>query len=450
MGVGYYVSLVQWSKGEYVNPSITQDDLVIITNTANGIGYRADDYGNTISAAASLNVNTAGAVSNAGVIERSGDVDMFAFSTTGGTLNLTFTPNASHPDLDIIATLYNNTGTVITTNNPTALNASISSTLAAGTYYVSVAGTGSGSPTATGYTNYGSLGYYTVTGTITGGSTPTGIAIFYKDCNYSGTYAIGLNEGSYTIAQLTAKGITNKDISSIKITSGYEVVLYKNDNFGGASAGYTADVACLVSGGWNDSASSVRIRSVSNTLPVVSITSPANSSTFTAPASITINATASDADGAINKVEFYNGTTKLGEDATSPYSFTWSNAGGGTYNIRAVATDDRGGQTTAQITVVINNPPGGIVYKDCNYGGYAINLPVGSYTLNQLIAKGAIDNDISSLKVNSGYEAILYRDNNFAGPAYLFRSNYACLVTVGLSGGFKFKIKRLDQFRCNS
>jgi hypothetical protein len=435
MGVGYYVSLVQWSKGEYANPSTTQDDLAIITNTANGIGYRADDYGNTISAAASLNVNTAGAVSNAGVIERNSDVDMFAFSTTGGTLNLTFTPNASHPDLDIIATLYNNTGTVITTNNPTALNASISSTLAAGTYYVSVAGTGSGSPTATGYTNYGSLGYYTVTGTITGGSTPTGIAIFYKDCNYSGTYAIGLNEGSYTIAQLTAKGITNKDISSIKITSGYEVVLYKNDNFGGASAGYTADVACLVSGGWNDSASSVRIRSVSNTLPAVSITSPANSSTFTAPASITINATASDADGAINKVEFYNGTTKLGEDATSPYSFTWSNAGGGTYNIRAVATDDRGGQTTAQISVVINNPPGGIVYKDCNYGGYAINLPVGSYTLNQLIARGVIDNDISSLKVNSGYEAILYRDNNFAGPAYLFRSNYACLVTVGLSDG---------------
>jgi hypothetical protein len=435
MGVGYYVSLVQWSKGEYANPSTTQDDLAIITNTANGIGYRADDYGNTISGAASLNITAAGAVSNAGIIERTGDVDMFAFTTTGGTLNLTFTPNASHPDLDIIATLYNNTGTVITTANPTTLNASLSSTLAAGTYYVSVAGTGSGSATATGYTNYGSLGNYTVAGTITGGSTPTGIAIFYKDCNYTGTYAIGLNEGSYTIAQLTAKGISDKDISSIKITSGYEVVLYKNDNFGGTSAGYTADVSCLVSSGWNDSASSVRIRSVSNKLPTVSITSPANSSTFTAPASITINATASDADGAINKVEFYNGTTKLGEDATSPYSFTWSNAGGGTYTIKAVATDDRGGQTTAQITVVINNPPGGIVYKDCNYGGSAINLPVGSYTLNQLIALGAIDNDISSLKVNSGYEVILYRDDNFAGAAYLFKSNYACLVSVGLSGG---------------
>ncbi|HEX6428534.1 MAG TPA: Ig-like domain-containing protein, partial [Niastella sp.] len=336
---------------------------------------------------------------------------------------------------DIVATLYNNTGTVITSSNPTALNATISTTLAAGTYYVSVTGTGSGSPATTGYSNYASLGYYTITGTIAGGTTPTGVAIFYKDCNYTGTYAIGLNEGSYTIAQLTAKGITNKDVSSIKITSGYEVVLYKNDNFGGSFAGYTADVSCLVSSGWNDSAASIRIRSIINKLPTVSITSPASGSTFTPPASITINANASDADGAISKVEFFNGTTKLGEDGTSPYSFTWSGAGGGTYAIRAVATDDRGGQATAQVSVVVNNPPGVTIYKDCNYGGYAINLPIGTYTLNQLMSLGAVNDDISSLKVNSGYELILYRDDNFTGAAYLFKSNFACLVSVGLSGG---------------
>lgn len=435
MGVGYYVTLVQWSKGEYANPSETEDDLAIISSTTNGVGYRADDYGNTISAAGSLTVDGSGNVNNAGAIERTGDVDMFAFTTTGGNLSLTFSPNATHPDLDILATLYDKNGTAITSSNPATLNASISSTLAAGTYYVSVTGTGSGNPATTGYSNYASLGVYTITGTIAGGSTPTGIAIFYKDCNYTGTYAIGLNEGNYTTAQLTAKGILNKDISSIKITSGYEVVLYKNDNFGGSAAGYTADVSCLVSSGWNDSASSVRVRKVANTLPAISITSPASGSTFTAPASITINATATDADGAISKVEFYNGSTKLGEDATNPYSFTWANTSGGTYTIKAVATDDRGGQATAQITVAVNNPPGAIVYKDCSYGGYTVNLPVGTYTLNQLIALGAMDNDISSLKVNNGYEVILYRDNNFAGPAYLFRSNYECLVSVGLSGG---------------
>ncbi|HEY8897512.1 MAG TPA: T9SS type A sorting domain-containing protein, partial [Niastella sp.] len=116
-------------------------------------------------------------------------------------------------------------------------------------------------------------------------------------------------------------------------------------------------------------------------------------------------------------------------------TYTWANVGGGTYNVRAVATDDRGGQATAQVTVAVSSPSGATVYKDCNYGGYAITLPVGSYTVNQLIALGVINDDISSLKVNSGYEAILYRDNNFTGPAYLFKGNFSCLVNVGLSGG---------------
>lgn len=435
MGVGYYKTLVQWSKGEYANPSTTQDDLAMISGTTYGVGYRADDHGNSISAAATLTINASGSVNNTGVIERTGDVDMFSFNTAGGNVNLAFNANTWYPDLDILATLYDRNGTAITTSNPTTLNASISTTLTAGTYYVSVTGTGSGNPVTTGYSNYGSLGAYTITGTVAGGSTPTGIAIFYKDCNYTGTFAIGLSEGSYTTAQLASRGITNKDISSIKITQGYEVVLYKNGDLSGAFAGYTADVSCLVSSGWNDSAASLRIRSITNALPTVRITSPASGSTFTAPASVTINATASDADGAIRKVEFFNGSTKLGEDATSPYSFTWSNTSGGTYAIRAVATDDRGGQATAQVNVVISNPAGAIVYKHCNYGGYAINLPVGTYTVNQLLVLGVINDDISSLKVNSGYEAILYRDNNFAGPAYLFRSGAACLVSVGLSGG---------------
>ena len=438
MGVGYYKSLVQWSKGEYANSSTKQDDLAMISGTTYGVGYRADDYGNSTSAAAALSLDASGNVSNAGIIERTGDVDMFSFSTTGGTLNLTINPNAYAPNLDIIATLYNSAGTAITSSNPTALNATLSNTLAAGNYYIGISGTGSGDPVTTGYSNYASLGTFTITGTITGGSSnpnPTGIAIFYKDCSYTGSFAVGLNVGTYTIAQLTAKGITNKDISSIKITSGYEVVLYKNDNFGGTYAGYTADVACLVSSGWNDSTASLRIRSVTNTLPAISITSPASGSSFSNPASITINANASDADGSVSKVEFYNGSTKLGEDATSPYTYTWANVGAGTYNVRAVVTDDRGGQATAQITVAVSSPSGTIVYKHCNYGGYAITLPVGSYTLNQLIALGVINDDISSLKVNSGYEAILYRDNNFAGPAYLFKGNFACLVSVGLSGG---------------
>jgi len=166
MGVGYYKPLVQWSKGEYTNANNTEDDLAILTDIIFGVGYRADDCGNTTTAATMLTMDASGNVSNKGVIERTADVDMFSFSTSGGPANLTFNPNAYYPTLDILATLYDHNGTAITSSDPSGLNAGISATLVAGTYYVSVTGTGAGNPATTGYSNYGSLGNYTITGTI--------------------------------------------------------------------------------------------------------------------------------------------------------------------------------------------------------------------------------------------------------------------------------------------
>jgi hypothetical protein len=75
-----------------------------------------------------------------------------------------------------------------------------------------------------------------------------------------------------------------------------------------------------------------------NLPPTISITSPANNAVFTAPASITINATASDANGTVSKVEFYQGTTLLNTDTVAPYSFTWTNVPAATYSLTAKAT----------------------------------------------------------------------------------------------------------------
>jgi hypothetical protein len=94
-----------------------------------------------------------------------------------------------------------------------------------------------------------------------------------------------------------------------------------------------------------------------NVAPTVSISSPTSNATFTAPASITINATAADADGSVSNVQFFNGTTLLGSDASSPYSFAWTNVAAGTYTITARATDNSGATTaSAAITVVVNAP----------------------------------------------------------------------------------------------
>src|SRR5690606_18194368 len=75
---------------------------------------------------------------------------------------------------------------------------------------------------------------------------------------------------------------------------------------------------------------------------------------FNAPASIAIAATATDADGNVTKVEFFNGTSKLGEDNSSPYTFTWSNVPAGTYNIQVRATDNDGATTNATRQVTVN------------------------------------------------------------------------------------------------
>jgi hypothetical protein len=98
----------------------------------------------------------------------------------------------------------------------------------------------------------------------------------------------------------------------------------------------------------------------SNSSPTVTLTQPTDGATFAAPATVNLAATASDLDGAVTKVEFFNGSTKLGEDTTAPYTLTWSGVAAGTYALTARATDDLGATTTsaaARVTVASNSPP---------------------------------------------------------------------------------------------
>ncbi|MCR9251837.1 MAG: polysaccharide lyase family 7 protein [bacterium] len=92
-----------------------------------------------------------------------------------------------------------------------------------------------------------------------------------------------------------------------------------------------------------------------NNEPTVSITSPGSNDTFIERDNITIEAEASDSDGTIEKVEFYQGDTKLGEDTTEPFSFTWENVAEGDYEITAVATDDGGAtNTSSAVEIEVN------------------------------------------------------------------------------------------------
>jgi glucose/arabinose dehydrogenase/regulation of enolase protein 1 (concanavalin A-like superfamily) len=97
-----------------------------------------------------------------------------------------------------------------------------------------------------------------------------------------------------------------------------------------------------------------------NAPPVVSLTAPTSGASFTAPASITLTATASDSDGTISKVEFYQGSTLLGSDTTAPYEYVWSGVAAGNYSLTARATDNSGAVTTSgAVSITVTNPSGG-------------------------------------------------------------------------------------------
>ena len=139
-----------------------------------------------------------------------------------------------------------------------------------------------------------------------------------------------------------------------------------------------------------------------NLSPTVSITSPVNNASFSAPSTVTIAATAADADGTVSKVEFYNGTNLLGTSTSAPYNYTWTGVIAGTYSLTAKATDNLGATTTSSIVSITVTTPSG----RSPYGGTARNIPgkieCEDYDLG---GAGIAFNDLSAGNAGGAYRA---------------------------------------------
>ncbi|MEW5734097.1 MAG: Ig-like domain-containing protein, partial [Thermodesulfobacteriota bacterium] len=93
-----------------------------------------------------------------------------------------------------------------------------------------------------------------------------------------------------------------------------------------------------------------------NQPPQVALTSPADQEIFPEGADILIAASASDPDGSIARVDFYQGATLLGTDTSSPYQAVLSGAQAGAYQLTAKATDNNGAETTsAAVRITVGN-----------------------------------------------------------------------------------------------
>lgn len=134
-----------------------------------------------------------------------------------------------------------------------------------------------------------------------------------------------------------------------------------------------------------------------NAPPSVSLTGPGGGASFTAPTDITLDASASDSDGVISKVDFYAGGWLINTDNTAPYSIQWSNVPTGSYSLTAVATDSAGATTTSSPVAVSVTPANNSPAVSLTSPAGGIAFPAGS---NISLSATATDGDGTITKVD--------------------------------------------------
>jgi hypothetical protein len=151
-----------------------------------------------------------------------------------------------------------------------------------------------------------------------------------------------------------------------------------------------------------------------NARPAVSVAVPSGS---VGPATVDLSATASDADGTVVRVAFYQGTTRLGEDVSSPYTFRMINVAAGTYAITARAYDNRGTETISAavpLVVAVNVRP-----------AVSILVPPGPFTVPVTIALSADASDTDGQVTRVAFYQGVYRLHEDAAAPFAFQWAYA-------------------------
>ncbi|TDN38345.1 hypothetical protein A8B98_23570 [Hymenobacter sp. UV11] len=161
-----------------------------------------------------------------------------------------------------------------------------------------------------------------------------------------------------------------------------------------------------------------------NTPPTVSLA--ASAATLTLGQTVTLSATAANANGTVAKVEFFNGTTKLGEATTTPYQLSWTPAAG-TYSLTAVATNNTGASTTSAATsltvsaVPTTTPTTPVATGNnlvVNPGFEADGLPVGAPTGWQTTTGQGTNDNADYTEAYPGAHGGLYHGTHYRPESY--------------------------------
>lgn len=375
MGVGYYKQLVQWSQGEYASANNTHDDIQIIQN--NGALLMADDHGNDQANSTVLGNTTDGTtvtLNGTGLIERRTDIDFFHFISGDGNVSLTINPVPFSLNLDILAKLYDANGSLIATSNPVdSLSASINETaLPAGEYFFSVDGIGKGDPLGIGYTDYASLGQYSISGSVPDPGmlqSPIAVATATPPLNSPAPFTLYLfgNESYDPDGNIQSYEWNFGDGSDNSLNIDPAHTYYAPGN-------YTATLTVVDNDGLSDS-DTVSIN-VENKAPIA--VASADLTSGTAPFTVNFDSIGSnDPDAPYGMITAYSWDFGDGISSNNANaSHTYNSAG--IFIVTLTVTDDVGDTGTDTITIDVSQPPAIKQYPISE--NYVSGTVIGSYT----------------------------------------------------------------------
>lgn len=336
MGVSYYSTRGVWTDQATEASSTTmQDDLAIISSSANGFGYAPITVGQSLGTASPLSI-TSGTASAAGVIENTTQTDCYSFNTSGGstTLNVNVPQYGATPTsslqyggmLHAQETLYNAAGQVVATaDNANTLGQTITANLTAGNYYLVVAS----------YGGYSDIGQYTISGTVPQAAAPTFSISGASSVNEQATYnlALSASDPGQTVLQWTI----NWGDGNTQVVSGNPSSVAHT--FATGPNSYTISATATDGNGTYSAENTVTVN-VGHVAPTLSIS---GASSVNEQATYTLGLSGSDPGHTILDwtINWGDGDTQVvsGDPNSVVHDFA---TGPNTYLITATATDDVG------------------------------------------------------------------------------------------------------------
>ncbi len=357
MGNYYFSSswanpLYQYSKGEYNTATNRENDLTLIRRY---LAYRQDD--NSQGKALQISNGTVNQENNKGLIETNTDTDKFSFSigSSGGKVNLTVKPIEYITFLDINARIVNSNGATVAQSNPKAdRKATFNQNLPSGNYTLIVESGAEGTP-SNGFSRYSSLGWYGISGSITGSSNGT---------NPTVTFVTPTNNQIITQDQLKPISI-RINVTNTGGNSYSSSINVDNKNFTGTTAAWTPSsygsftikgTATTAAGKTGSATINITIKEPNNNPPSITIVRPSNGQVFEQATfqPIAINANISDPDGDTTTTQINVGGQTFNSDSAS-----WTPSSYGNFTIRVKAIDSKGASSEKTVQIQVKNPSTG-------------------------------------------------------------------------------------------